>query len=161
MRSTLRWLPRSTRSTGSGSGLLHDRRLNGDKLLWMVTDLIKENYEISDVTFVARPNPSDVSPPEMLDELAEKADAALIAIGGLRLLQYVLYARRDFPGRPGHTDCGDNQRPVHPWRRSDSPDAWAAGVPVRGGEASDRELGRRRPEGSGEGCAATGGGHSD
>ena len=73
--------PKIDSLNGKRIGLLHDRRLNGDKLLWMVTDLIKENYEISDVTFVARPNVSDVSPPEMLDELAEKADAALIAIG--------------------------------------------------------------------------------
>ena len=73
--------PKIDSLNGKRIGLLHDRRLNGDKLLWMVTDLIKSEYEISDVTFVARPNVSDVSPAELLDELAEKADATLIAIG--------------------------------------------------------------------------------
>ena len=73
--------PKLDTLNGKRIGLLHDRRLNGDKLLWMLSDLIKAEYEISDVTFVARPNVSDVSPPEMLDDLAEKADATLIAIG--------------------------------------------------------------------------------
>ena len=73
--------PKIATLNGKRIGLLHDRRLNGDKLLWMVADLLKADYEVGEVTFRARPNVSDVSPPELLDELAEKSDAALIAIG--------------------------------------------------------------------------------
>ena len=73
--------PRLDTLNGKRIGLLHDRRLNGDKLLWLVADLIKDRYEVGEVTFRARPNVSDVSPPELLDELAEKSDATLIAIG--------------------------------------------------------------------------------
>lgn len=73
--------PRLDSLNGKRIGLLFDGRLNGDKLLWNVADLLKERYEIGEVTFRARPNVSDVSPSDLLDELAEKADATLIAIG--------------------------------------------------------------------------------
>ncbi len=66
---------------GKRIGLLFDGRLNGDKLLWNLTDLIKGQFEVGEITFRQRPNVSDVSPPELLDELAEKSDATLIAIG--------------------------------------------------------------------------------
>ncbi len=73
--------PKIDTLNGKRIGLLHDRRLNGDKLLWMVADLLKSDYEVGEITFRARPNVSDISPPDLLDEIAEKSDAALIAIG--------------------------------------------------------------------------------
>ena len=73
--------PRLDSLNGKRIALLFDGRLNGDKLLWNVTDLLKEQYEIGEVTFHTRPNVSDVSPPELLGKLAEKADVAMIAIG--------------------------------------------------------------------------------
>ena len=73
--------PRPDSLDGKRIGLLHDQRLNGDNLLWMLTDLIKEQYETGEVSFWARPNVSDISPPDLMDEIASKADVGLIAIG--------------------------------------------------------------------------------
>lgn len=73
--------PKIDTLNGKRIGLLHDRRLNGDKLLWMVADLLKSDYEVGEITFRARPNVSDISPPALLDEIADKSDVALIAIG--------------------------------------------------------------------------------
>ncbi len=73
--------PRPETLDGKRIGLLFDGRLNGDKLLRMVADLLKEQYETGEVTFRRRPNVSDVSPADLLDELSEKSDATLIAIG--------------------------------------------------------------------------------
>ncbi|MFQ5933837.1 MAG: hypothetical protein ACE5KI_04270 [Dehalococcoidia bacterium] len=73
--------PRLDTLNGKRVGLLFDGRLNGDKLLWMVADLIKEQYETGEVNFWARPNVSDISPPDLMDEMASKADVGLIAIG--------------------------------------------------------------------------------
>ena len=81
MVESITMAPRLESLDGKRIGLLFDGRLNGDKLLWKVADRIKGQYEVGEVTFRARPNVSDISPSELLDELAEKSDVALIAIG--------------------------------------------------------------------------------
>lgn len=73
--------PRLDTLDGKRIALLHDQRLNGDKLLFMVADLLKEQYEVGEVVYHAKPFVSDVSPSELLDGIAQKFDAAVIAIG--------------------------------------------------------------------------------
>ena len=73
--------PRPPTLSGLRLGLLINGKRNSDHLLHDVAELIGERYRLKDVVALTKPSHGRVAPKPMQDELIEKCDVVLTAIG--------------------------------------------------------------------------------
>lgn len=73
--------PRLATLDGKRAGFLDNRKTNADALLEEVRDLLRERYELADVTWIAKFIYSREAAPEDLDRLAERCDFVVTAVG--------------------------------------------------------------------------------
>ena len=66
---------------GKVLGLLHNGKVNGDRLLDLVREQLAARYRLRDVVVVHKPSASRVAEPDVLDRLARECDAVVTAIG--------------------------------------------------------------------------------
>ena len=66
---------------GKVLGLLHNGKVNGDRLLDLVREQLAARYRLRDVVVVRKPSASRVAEPDVLDRLARECDAVVTAIG--------------------------------------------------------------------------------
>jgi hypothetical protein len=66
---------------GKVLGLLHNGKVNGDRLLDLVREHLVTRYGIRDVVVVRKPSASRVAEAAVLDRLARDCDAVVTAIG--------------------------------------------------------------------------------
>ena len=66
---------------GKVLGLLHNGKVNGDRLLELVREQLAARYGIRDVVVVRKPSASRVAEAAVLDRLARECDAVVTAIG--------------------------------------------------------------------------------
>jgi len=62
-------------------GLLHNGKVNGDRLLQLVGEQLAARYRLRDVIAVRKPSASRVAEDVILDRLARECDAVVTAIG--------------------------------------------------------------------------------
>jgi hypothetical protein len=73
--------PRPPTLSGLTIGLLINGKRNSDHLLHDVAGLIGERYRVKDVVALTKPSHGRIAPKPMLDELIDKCDVVLTAIG--------------------------------------------------------------------------------
>ena len=66
---------------GKVLGLLHNGKVNGDRLLDLVREQLAARYQLRDIVVVSKPSASRVADPAVLDRLARECDAVVTAIG--------------------------------------------------------------------------------
>ena len=66
---------------GKVLGLLHNGKVNGDRLLQLVGEHLATRYGLRDVIAVRKPSASRVAEDVILDRLARECDAVVTAIG--------------------------------------------------------------------------------
>ena len=66
---------------GKVLGLLHNGKVNGDRLLELVREQLASRYGLRDVVVVRKPSASRVAEDAVLDRLARECDAVVTAIG--------------------------------------------------------------------------------
>jgi hypothetical protein len=66
---------------GKVLGLLHNGKVNGDRLLELVGEQLGARYRLRDVLVVRKPSASRVAEDAVLDRLARECDAVVTAIG--------------------------------------------------------------------------------
>ena len=66
---------------GKVLGLLHNGKVNGDRLLDLVREQLAARYRLRDVVVVRKPSASRVAEDVILDRLARECDAVVTAIG--------------------------------------------------------------------------------
>ena len=66
---------------GKVLGLLHNGKVNGDRLLELVREQLATRYGLRDVVVVRKPSASRVAEDAVLDRLARECDAVVTAIG--------------------------------------------------------------------------------
>jgi hypothetical protein len=66
---------------GKVLGLLHNGKVNGDRLLDLVREQLAVRYQLRDIVVVSKPSASRVADPAVLDRLARECDAVVTAIG--------------------------------------------------------------------------------
>jgi DNA-binding transcriptional regulator LsrR (DeoR family) len=66
---------------GKVLGLLHNGKVNGDRLLDLVREQLTRRYGLRDVIVVRKPSASRVAEDAVLDRLARECDAVVTAIG--------------------------------------------------------------------------------
>lgn len=66
---------------GKVLGLLHNGKVNGDRLLDLVRAQLAERYGLRDVVVMRKPSASRVADEAVLDRLARECDAVVTAIG--------------------------------------------------------------------------------
>jgi hypothetical protein len=66
---------------GKVLGLLHNGKVNGDRLLDLVREQLTRRYGLRDVMVVRKPSASRVAEDAVLDRLARECDAVVTAIG--------------------------------------------------------------------------------
>jgi hypothetical protein len=72
---------RVTDLEGKVLGLLHNGKVNGDRLLDLVREQLATRYAVRDVVVVRKPSASRVAEAAVLDRLARECDAVVTAIG--------------------------------------------------------------------------------
>jgi hypothetical protein len=73
--------PRPPTLSGLTLGLLINGKRNSDHLLHDIAGLIGERYRLKAVVALTKPSHGRIAPKPMLDELSEKCDVVLTAIG--------------------------------------------------------------------------------
>jgi hypothetical protein len=66
---------------GKVLGLLANSKVNGDRLLDLVGDKLRAQYDIRDVVVMTKPSASRVADDAMMDALASRCDVVVTAIG--------------------------------------------------------------------------------
>jgi hypothetical protein len=66
---------------GKVLGLLHNGKVNGDRLLDLVREQLAARYGLRDFVVVRKPSASRVADDAVLDQLARECDAVVTAIG--------------------------------------------------------------------------------
>ena len=66
---------------GKVLGLLHNGKVNADRLLHLVRDQLAARYQLRDVVMLSKPSASRVADPAVLDRLARECDAVITAVG--------------------------------------------------------------------------------
>ena len=66
---------------GKVLGLLHNGKVNGDRLLDLVREQLASRYQLRAIVVVSKPSASRVADPAVLDRLARECDAVVTAIG--------------------------------------------------------------------------------
>jgi hypothetical protein len=73
--------PRVSALDGKVLGLLANGKVNADRLLDLVREGLEARYRLRDVVAVAKPSAARVAAPEVLQELSQRCDAVVTAIG--------------------------------------------------------------------------------
>ncbi len=73
--------PRLQTLDGIRLGLLHNNKMNGDKLLHLIAEELRTKYHIASTHLVTKYPPQKPARKEMLDDIAARSDAILNAIG--------------------------------------------------------------------------------
>jgi hypothetical protein len=73
--------PRPVSLDGKVIGLLSNNKFKSDILLRMIGDLVKERYSIRQTVEARKSDNRYTAPPEMIDDLASRCDAVIIAVG--------------------------------------------------------------------------------
>ena len=73
--------PRLKSLNGIRLGLLHNNKMNGDKLLKLIADELQTAHGVGSVHLVTKYPPQKPARREMLDAIAAESDAILNAIG--------------------------------------------------------------------------------
>ena len=66
---------------GKVLGLLHNGKVNGDRLLDLVREQLAARYRLREIVVVRKPSASRVAEADVLDCLARDCDAVVTAIG--------------------------------------------------------------------------------
>jgi len=66
---------------GKVLGLLHNGKVNGDRLLELVREQLGARYRLREVVVMRKPSASRVAEDAVLDRLARECDAVVTAIG--------------------------------------------------------------------------------
>ena len=66
---------------GKVLGLLHNGKVNGDRLLDLVREQLAARYRLREIVVVRKPSASRVAEADVLDRLARDCDAVVTAIG--------------------------------------------------------------------------------
>ena len=66
---------------GKVLGLLHNGKVNGDRLLDLVREQLAARYRLRESVVVRKPSASRVAEADVLDRLARDCDAVVTAIG--------------------------------------------------------------------------------
>jgi len=66
---------------GKVLGLLHNGKVNGDRLLDLVREQLATRYRLREIVVVRKPSASRVADADDLDRLARTCDAVVTAIG--------------------------------------------------------------------------------
>jgi hypothetical protein len=66
---------------GRAVGLLDNGKVNADRFLDAVGDLLRAEHGVRDVVRVRKPSPYRAAPDEALDALAKQVDLAVVGIG--------------------------------------------------------------------------------
>jgi diacylglycerol kinase family enzyme len=66
---------------GKVLGLLHNGKVNADRLLELVREQLDARYRLRDVVMVRKPSASRVAEDAVLDQLARECDAVVTAVG--------------------------------------------------------------------------------
>ncbi|PYM18055.1 MAG: hypothetical protein DMD78_28670 [Candidatus Rokuibacteriota bacterium] len=66
---------------GKVLGLLHNGKVNGDRLLELVREQLGARYRLREIVVVQKPSASRVAEDAVLDRLARDCDAVVTAIG--------------------------------------------------------------------------------
>jgi len=66
---------------GKVLGLLHNGKVNADRLLELVREQLGARYQLRDVVTVRKPSASRVAEDAVLDRLARECDAVVTAVG--------------------------------------------------------------------------------
>ncbi len=77
----LKAAPRLNSLKGIRLGLLHNNKMNGDKLLRLMAEQFQQEYGVGSVHLVTKYPPQKPARKEMLDAIAAESDAILNAIG--------------------------------------------------------------------------------
>ena len=72
---------RETGLDGKVLGLLNNTKVNGDRLLALVSDALGARYDIREVVVMTKAGASTVADSAMLDALAARCDVVVTAIG--------------------------------------------------------------------------------
>ncbi len=73
--------PRLPSLAGTRLGIIDDSKRNADVLLEELAEVLRNRYEISQVTWHRKPSASRPADPEAIKELAQTCDSVIIAIG--------------------------------------------------------------------------------
>lgn len=79
--ATATMAPRPKSLEGKMVGFLDNSKLNADKFLDFMEQVLKERYGVAGVLRWRKPNASQPAPAPILDELAERCQLAITAIG--------------------------------------------------------------------------------
>ena len=66
---------------GKVVGFLDNGKDNADKLLDLVAEIVAKRHKLAGAVRRRKPNGSKGAPPEMLDEMAEECDVAIVGVG--------------------------------------------------------------------------------
>jgi hypothetical protein len=66
---------------GKVLGLLHNGKVNADRLLNLVREQLAARYQLRDVVMVSKPSASRVADPAVLDRLARECDVVVTSVG--------------------------------------------------------------------------------
>jgi len=62
-------------------GILWNNRPGGDKVLREIVRVLEERHEFEDVYFTKKPYIGNEAPQEVIDELVNRIDAAIVGVG--------------------------------------------------------------------------------
>jgi hypothetical protein len=81
-KAKLQRAPRPIDLAGKVVGLLDNTKEQGDVILDAVADALRERYGVADVIKRRKQYFSRPAQPELIDEIAQKAQVAIAAVGG-------------------------------------------------------------------------------
>ncbi|RMF94180.1 MAG: hypothetical protein D6736_00545 [Nitrospinota bacterium] len=73
--------PRLPSLKGKRLGILWNNRPGGDRLLRYVAEILHQKYELAEIYFTKKPFIGNEAPPEVLEDLASRVDAAVVGLG--------------------------------------------------------------------------------
>lgn len=62
-------------------GILWNNRPGGERILNGVADLLKKKHHLAEIYFTKKMFIGNAAPPEIIDDLASRVDAAIVGIG--------------------------------------------------------------------------------
>ncbi len=62
-------------------GLLWNNRLGGDRLLKNIAELLNQKYHFAEIYFTKKTFIGNAAPPEIIDDLVSRVDAAVVGLG--------------------------------------------------------------------------------
>jgi hypothetical protein len=72
---------RLTSLAGARLGILWNNRPGGDQLLQQVAEFLNQKGELAEIYFTKKMFIGNAAPPEIIDDLASRVDAAIVGVG--------------------------------------------------------------------------------